>query len=329
MRIRKKTRLIDMYATSKRVIQANSPELRFINAVCNGMPEQAVSLFREQKLFGGIPPVVDAPHGRFEGLDAIHHFAETWLQVFHAKSSFVTPVIQTRANGRSVTELVVNFVVDGEIEQVPMFVIGDLRTADSVDEIRIYCHFSYVPGLTAYRRPLFQSAHLEMGDPGLLTGAIREYYEALHHVPNADVDRIMNALGERCKFGGYEPWGEESHDVVGKEEIRSKYERMSTYIPRCVGMRYETVIDDGVTCVIEWVHIVSEAGQKELGRVCLSGVAAYERGEDGLLCAIRISDYAGYERTIDWQKTPISKEQAFQYNLVKTFPVGVGMKHQS
>lgn len=328
MKIRKKAWLADMYAHPGRAILANSPELQFIQAVCGGLTDEAVSLFREHKLFGNIPPAVDAPHGRFAGLDGIRRFADGWLSVFQADSAFVTPVIQTRANGRSVTELVINFVKDGEIEQVPMFVMGDLRTSGTLDEVRIYCHFTYVPGITAYRKPLFQSAHLEMGDPGLLTGAVREYYEALHHVPNADVDRIMSAIGDKCRFGGYEPWGDEPHDA-DKEEIRRKFVRMSGYIPRCVGMRYETIVDDGVNCVIEWQHIVSEAGQSELGRVCLSGISAYERGEDGLLCAIRISDYAGYERTIDWDKTPISRQEAFQYNLVKSFPAGVGRKPQS
>lgn len=320
--------LASMFSNPKHKI-IDSPELFFIKAICSNLPEQAILLFREEKLFGKVPPVVDAPYGRYEGLDQIYGFAKNWLNTFHAESAFVTPVIQTRANGRSVTELVVSFVVNKEILQVPMFVVGDLRTADTLEEVRIYCHFTYVPGLTAYRRPLFKSAHLEMGDPGLLTGAVREYYEALHHVPKVDVDRLMGALGNGCKFGGYEPLGAEVHENETREELRKKFEFMATYIPRCVGMRYETIIDDGVTCVIEWVHIVSEAGQKELGRICLSGISAYERGEDGLLCAIRISDYAGYEKTIDWSKTPVSKEEAMQYNYIKEFPAGVGRKEQS
>jgi hypothetical protein len=64
---------------------------------------------------------------------------------------------------------------------------------------------------------------------------------------------------------------------------------MATYIPKWVGMRYETLIDDGVTGVIEWVHIVTDAGVSEGGRVCLSGIAAYMRNEDGLICSIRIT----------------------------------------
>jgi hypothetical protein len=91
-------------------------------------------------------------------------------------------------------------------------------------------------------------------------------------------------------------------------------------------MRYETIIDDGRTCVIEWVHIVSREGQDELGRIAMSGIAAYERGPDGLLCAIRISDYAGYERTIDWSQLPVSKEEAQKVNFVESFPAGVGEK---
>ena len=95
-------------------------------------------------------------------------------------------------------------------------------------------------------------------------------------------------------------------------------------MPSCVGIRYETVIDDGKTCILEWVHIVTEKGQRERARVSLSGVAAYERGDDGLLCSIRICDYANFERQIDWKKTPILKEDAHHHNLVKEFSLYCG-----
>jgi len=329
LKVRNLCNLAKLYSDSGRTILATSPELKFINAVCNQDIETALGLFREKKLFGNVPSAVDAPYGRFEGLEGIRRFAEGWLSTFQAERAFVTPVIQTRANGRSVTELIVNFVIDDAITQVPMFVVGDLRTKDTLDEVRIYCHHTYVPGLQAYRKPIFKSAHLEMGDPGLLTGAVREYYEALHHVPRVDVDRIMGCLSPNCKFGGYEPVDPHHTTAVTPEEIQKKYEAMSEYIPRCVGMRYETIIDDGTTCVIEWVHIVSRAGQEERKRIALSGIAAYERGDDGLLCAIRICDYAGYERTIDWTKTPVSEQEAKSINFVEEFPAGVGRKGQS
>lgn len=327
MNIRKACNLARMYADSTRKIDASSPELRFLEAVCGGKADEAAAFFRDKKLFGGDAPVVDVPYGRFVGLDAIRCFAEGFNARFGAALSFVTPVAQTRANGRSVSEVVVNFVVDGEIEEVPMFVVADLRTAGLLDEVRVYCHFSFVPGLQAYRAPLFPVAHREMGDPGLLTGAMRAYYEALHHVPYVDVDRMLTVFGEGCKFGGYEPWGAEGNHG-DPEKLRESFEHMATYIPSKVAMRYETIIDDGKTCVIEWVHIISRAGQEDLGRVAMSGCSAYERGEDGKLCAIRICDYAGYERTIDWSKLPVTKSEAQKVNFVETFPAGVGEKPQ-
>jgi len=300
----------------------------FMNAACNKDLDTILGLFEDKKLFGGAPSAVDAPYGRFEGLTGIRSFAEGWLAAFNAQQAFVIPVIQTRANGRSVTELVVNFVVDGEINQVPMFVVGDLRTQATLDEVRLYCHHTYVPGLQAYRKPIFETAHLEMGDPGLLTGAVREYYEALHHVPHVDVDRILACMSPDCKFGGYEPMGTVYKPAETPEIPREIYKSMSQYIPRCVGMRYETIVDDGKNCVIEWVHIVSKAGQEERNRIALSGISSYERGEDGLLCSIRISDYAGYEKTIDWSKTPVTEAEAKLINYVEEFPSGVGRKQQ-
>ena len=320
MEIRKKSLLAEQYGSADRVILATSPELVFMNALCAGDIDAALALFAEEKLFGKTPVVVDAPQGRYVGKEAIRQFAAGWLPLFRADYARVVPVVQTRANGRSVLELEVHFVVDGAIEQVPMLIVGDLRTPSLLDELRIYFHFTHVPALTGYRQPMFSSTYLEMGEPALLTGAVREYYEAIHHIPAIDVDRAMDAMAEGCKFGGYDPVGKEVHLNVSRPELRAKYEKMAGYIPRRVGMRYETIIDDNTTCVIEWVHIVSDAGREEAGRVCLSGVAAYERGPDGRLCAIRISDYAGFEQEIDWTKTPISKEEAFAINAVEEFP---------
>lgn len=307
-----------MYAGSQHPINASSPELRFMAAVCAGKTDEALEFFREKKLFGGEAPAVDAPYGRFEGLEGIKTFAEGFNARFGAELSFITPVIQTRANGRVVTEAVINLVVDGEIEEVPMFIVGDLRTAALLEEVRLYCHFSFVPGLEAYRAPIFKAEYLTKGEPGLLTGAVREYYDALHNVPSVDVDRICASFGEGCQFGGYEPWGR-SANHGDAAELRRSYENMSRYIPSKVAMRYETIIDDGRTCVIEWVHVISRAGREDLGRVAMSGIAAYERGDDGLLCAIRISDYAGFERTIDWGKLDITLEEAQGVNFVEIY----------
>ena len=111
---------------------------------------------------------------------------------------------------------------------------------------------------------------------------------------------------------------------MDRETLTRIYTDMSGHIPRWVGMRYETLIDNGITAVIEWQHIVTDLGVKEAGRVCMSGISAYTRGKDGRLCSIRICDYAGFERTIDWSKTPISEAEARAINRVHEFPAGVG-----
>ena len=236
-------------------------------------------------------------------------------------------MFQTRSGGRSVTEMVLNFEVDGMIDQVPMFVVADLGSHQTLEEVRLYCHSSFVPHLTPYRKPMFIPAHLEMGDPGLMTGAVREYYTALHHVPRVDVDRIVRCMHPDCVFGGYGLYqGQEPEK--GLDAMRKVYTRMATYIPEKVGMRYETLIDDGVTGVIEWVHVISDAGRNDLGRIAMSGIAAYMRGEDGRLISIRISDYAGMEKYIDWALTDTTMEEALKVNAVSVFPAGVGRKAQ-
>ncbi len=331
MKIRHRSRLAQMCVGFSSPIRKDSPEILFMQRLCAGQAEEACRLFGAEKQFGGLP-AVDAPYGRFEGAEQLRAFAAGWLARFGAVSAEIEPLVQTQSGGRSVTEMNVHFTVDGMINQVPMFVVGDLRDRGLLDEVRIYCNFTHVPGLTPYRKPIFRSAHLEMGDPNLLTGAFREYYEALHHVPRVDVERIIASMGDGCVFGGYEPLtGEEppgNPEPMDRETLTRIYTDMSMHIPRWVGMRYETLIDDGVTAVIEWQHIVTDLGVEEAGRVCMSGISAYSRGADGLLCSIRICDYAGFERTIDWSKTPISREEAFSINRVHTFPAGTGRNPQ-
>ena len=305
---------------------ASSSALVLMNRISENETGKALSLFRDKRQFSDAPPAVDTPYGRFEGKEQIRAFAEGFASRFESDAFTVTPKFQTRAGGRSVTEMVLDFVVDGMINQVPLFVVADLGSMGTLEEVRLYTHPSFIPHLNPYRFPLFTPAHLEMGDPGLLTGAVREYYTALHHMPAVDVERIVRCMHPDCIFGGYALYhGQEPEK--GTEAMRRVYTGMSSYIPAKVGMRYETLIDDGVTGVIEWVHVMSDEGIA-LGRVPMGGIAAYMRGEDGRLISIRISDYAWMEKEIDWQQTGITKEAAEQINTVREFPAGVGRKRQ-
>ena len=327
MNIRKTAELAALYGEPQAGIDHRSPELLLMKLIAENRIESAMELFREKRQFSQDPPAVDTPYGRFEGKREIRAFAEGLLSRFEADALRVQPMFQTRSGGRSVTEMVLNFEVDGMIDQVPMFVVGDLGSRGTLEEVRLYCHFSFVPHLTPYRKPLFQPAHLEMGDPGLMTGAVREYYTALHHMPRVDVERILRCMHPDCVFGGYGLYrGQEPEK--GLEVLRRVYTGMASYIPAKVGMRYETLIDDGITGVIEWVHVISDQGRKELGRIAMSGIAAYMRGEDGRLVSIRICDYAWMEKQIDWRLAGISQEEAREINAVGEFPAGVGLKAQ-
>ena len=327
MEIRKMAELYALYPEAQEGIKADSPELLLMKHISENNTDGALALFREKRQFSDNPPAVDTPYGRFEGKEQIRAFAEGFVSRYEADGLSILPKFQTRSGGRSVTEMVLNFESDGMIDQVPMFVVADLGSRGTLEEVRLYCHSSFVPHLTPYRKPMFTPAHLEMGDPGLMTGAVREYYTALHHMPEVDVERILRCMHPDCVFGGYALYrGQEPEK--GTDALRRVYTGMASYIPRKVGMRYETLIDDGITGVIEWVHVISDQGREELGRIAMSGIAAYMRGEDGRLISIRISDYAWMEKEIDWEQAGIPEEEARKVNAVSEFPAGVGRKPQ-
>ena len=327
MKIRNQAELTALYEKPQDGIKYDSPELVLMQSIADKDYFKAISFFREKRQFSENPPAVDTPWGRFEGIDQIREFAESFVSRFEADGLTIQAMFQTRSGGRSVTEGVLNFVKGDVIDQVPMFVVADLGSQGTLEEVRLYCYFSFVPGLTPYRKPLFIPAHLEMGDPGLMTGAVREYYTALHHMPSVDVERILRCMHPDCVFGGYGLYNGNEPEK-GMEALRRVYTNMSSYIPEKVGMRYETLIDDGVTGVIEWVHVISNKGREEIGRLAMSGIAAYMRGEDGRLISIRICDYAWREKEIDWSKTGTTLEEAKKVHAVEVFPAGCGRKSQ-
>ena len=326
MEIRRRAELDVLYPEAQKGIMYDSPELLMMNLIAEGKAGEAAALFPDKRQFSDDPPAVDTPYGRFEGKEQIRAFAEGFTARFEADGLQVRPKFQTRSGGRSVTEMVLDFEADGMINQVPIFVVADLGSRGMIEEVRMYTHASFVPHLTPFRRPLFTPAHLEMGDPGLMTGAVREYYTALHHMPSVDVERIVRCMHPDCVFGGYALYqGQEPEK--GTEAMRRVYTGMASYIPAKVGMRYETLIDDGITGVIEWVHVISDLG-RELGRIPMGGIAAYMRGDDGRLISIRISDYAWSEKEIEWSQTGTTEEEAGKVNTVAEFPAGVGRKRQ-
>ena len=153
MEIRKMAELHALYPDPQEGIRYDSPEILLMKHVSEKDPERALELFRDRRQFSDVPPAVDTPYGRFEGKEQIRAFAEDFIGRFEADALSIVPKFQTRGGGRSVTEMVLNFEKDGMIDQVPMFVVADLGSRGTLEEVRLYCHSSFVPETDVWSRP--------------------------------------------------------------------------------------------------------------------------------------------------------------------------------
>lgn len=260
--------------------------------------------FRDTQQFGK-PSVIDAPQWRYQGLTQITSFARNWLSDFGALSAQVEPVTQTVAGGRSASEVVVHFRRDSGDISIPMCIVGDLRPAGLLDEVRIYFYYGWVPGFSAYRRIVFRPEHMEPAPFALMTGSVRRYFELLHQKGNTRqrIEEIVSLTTPDATYGGYRPDWVEPADS-GHDAFRSHYRDICADAPEHYCVRAEAIIDDGVQCVVEWTLVVPEEGYAA-GRVSQSGVAVYERDPvSGLLRSIRICDNVGREEDISLEELP-------------------------
>lgn len=305
---------IRKYASPDRVIRRESPEIRFIERICSKDPDCAAEFFTDETACCSAA-VLDAPQGRFEGLENIRKFCAGWLNSFKAVSARVIPVVQTQAGERSATEMVVRFDLGGREQEIPMMVVGDLRTDGKMEGMRIYFWWNWVEGFSPYRAPAFTPTYTTPGELALLTGYMREYYAMLHN-PNTEeaLPRIMNTMEEDVEFGGYEPEeleqkGRLKYEGSGKtrrEILWEIYRNILSFTPKNRNVRFETIIDNGKTCVIEWVLPVNPIGIDNHS-ASQSGVAAYDRGPSGKLSAIRICDnlQPESEALVDFEKDKV------------------------
>lgn len=297
-----KCNFVELFADGNTVREPESPELRFLEQVCSGAPLNADEYFTDVTSYQS-KTVLDAPQGRYSGLGEIGLFCGQWLRSLHAVSGKVEPVVQTIAGGRSASEVVVHFDLEGgDTLDLPVCVIGDLRMDGKLEGLRIYFSAQWIDGFSTYRAPVFTPTYTTPGELNLLTGYVREYYAMLHN-PDSDeaLERIVETFEDDLKFGGYirddiiddmisgiEFTEEEKRDKIARER-RIYRDDILVRAPKWRSVRFETVIDDGVTCVIEWVLVVNPIGI-EHGSMSQSGMAAYKRGKTGRLSEIRICD---------------------------------------
>lgn len=295
------------YHNPKNRIRPDSPEILLMKYICEGRHEEAVQLFEEKQQFGDTPSVVDAPNGRFTGLDGIRKFAQTWISTAQADGASIIPMVQTQSGGRSATEMLMCFEYPhaGKIVRFPVLVVGDLRGGGKLDEVRIYYFYKWVPGISPYRHRMFRPSFEKQMEPAAMTGALRAYSEALATMRSVDeLPRIMDTMTDDVVYGGYRP--ETISGIIrGKEAVEKKY-RSFVNMPQII--RFESVIDDGLTAVCEWVGVPNPNYVPEEGKIPLlqSGVGIYVRDlESGLIKEVRIIDNARFQDTIDWETADI------------------------
>ncbi len=292
----------ETYSNKERLINENSPEILFLKNICSDKPD--AKLFINEKTLYGSRVFLDAPNGRFSGISEIQTYCENWLSSYEATSAEVHPVIQTTAGGRVVSELEIHFTLkDGSLKRMPMVIIIDLAGYNKIEGIRIYHFYQFLPGAIGYRAPVFKPTVNKRCEYPILTGTVRAYYEAINN-PNtaAAVENVMETVSDDIIYGGFRP-EEVEPTLFGKDEVRKMYENLCAEWPKFGYIRFETFIDDGITCVVEWTAVLTEEGLRN-GFVCFAGCASYERDESGKICSIRICDNNGCDLGIDPRMIP-------------------------
>ncbi len=313
-----KSKFGQQYGGEGRVADYNSPEVKFLQALAGGDEEGVLALFEEEKQFGGIS-AVDTAHGRYEGLEAIRRCVQEWYGAFEAIDGEVEICTQIHAGMRAALEFcfILN-MKDGSVLEIPMALAADIRgRRQKLDEVRMYVHCMWLPSYPKYRVPIFPPTKTLELHTEMASGVMPHYFKLVMEEGMINIPDLMTDE-EEILMGAY---GAEDtiYKTTRKELLRQRDEAVANGakgdpIGAIVGLRMEHFIDDGHICCVEWEQTVTRRGRAERNRLSEPGISFYERAADGRLKSFRIIDYAYTEQYIDWDKAPITKEEAEKIN---------------
>jgi len=212
-------------------------------------------------------PLAGEVHGHRQVRQFIRH-NQSWLAGVHAHAETIASTV---AGGRAVTELLAHLDPDGRELSWPVAVVAESPDDRSVI-FRTYCS----PWPRDERRHL--RAPILPIDDVYLGGVVGRYHAAL---AAGDVEAVVSAFALDGYYRG--PFGPDVHQ--GPDALRS-------FFTRCFsaggGIEYDgcAVTDDGTRCAVEYNCV--RWGKHELPPQ--AGLAVYERGQDGLLAAVRVYD---------------------------------------
>ncbi len=217
--------------------------------------------------------VYDAHQGEIRGRRHVRQFvsrSKSWLAEHHVR---IETTNSLSVGGRAVVELLAR-VEPGSVGEVawPVAVVAESHDDQSV-VFRTYSSLLPVEGRRHLRSPILEPANAAAG------GVAGRYQAALEA---GDTDAILTTF----QADGYvrEPIGPHATHR-GTEALRAYFTRLFS-AGGGIGWQLCAVTDDAATCAVEYTCV--RWGRHELPPQ--PGLAVCERGENGLLAAVRLYD---------------------------------------
>jgi hypothetical protein len=217
--------------------------------------------------------VHDARAGEIRGHRRLRHFvsgSRSWLAEHHVRVETTGTV---SASGRAVVELLAHVTPDGQGEVVwPVAVVAESGDHQSV-VFRTYSSQLPIDGLRRLRPPILPPANAEPGD------VVGRHLAALEA---GDTEAVVSTFEPDGYFRG--PIGPQASHR-GTDELRAFFTRLFS-AGGGLGWQHCAVTDDGNSCALEYNFV--RWGTHDLPPQ--AGIAVYQRGQDGLLAAVRVYD---------------------------------------
>ncbi len=242
------------------------PVAQYITALNNG------DIHVLEKVWPGEMVVYDPRAGQIRGHKQLRRFVsqnQSWLAARHAR---IETVASTYAAGRAVVELLGHLAGDGPEMTWPVAVVAESPDDRSV-VFRTYCSQWPVDGRRHLRSPILEPGAVHLGD------VVGRYQAALNA---GDTDAIVDT---------FEPDGYYRESIGPHLAHRGRAE-LRSFFTRCfsagggIGLQHCVVTDDGMRCAVEFNCL--RWGSHDLPPQ--AGIAVCERGQDGLLAAVRVYD---------------------------------------
>lgn len=241
----------------------------YLTALVAAQPEQLV------RRLGDRATVDDPIFGRTGGMPALARYLDEVAAWLSKREGAFEKIAFTMGSDRDVTEGTLSLTFEGRRVSVPVAVVAERRREREV-ELRLYYSTKPIKGTHAVRSPL-----LPQDDEVAVPPPVTAHLQAL---AKGDVQGIIESFENGGTLRDAEGATHVKEDGGG---LRTHYERLFAQAAGSGG-GFELLkgarADDGRTCALEYT-VVRVRGKNVPPQ---AGLAVYERGESGLLRAVRV-----------------------------------------